>query len=63
LPLGAAARDQIDALRAAADLLVRAENPWIAVTGDYTEPESDKAKLRDGGTLPACGCKLPGYCR
>ena len=34
-PPGAAARDQIDALRAAADLLVLhpVENPWIAVTG------------------------------
>ena len=32
---GVAARDQIDALRAAADLLVLqpAEDPWIAVTG------------------------------
>jgi len=35
LTSGAAARDQIDALRAAADLLVLhpVEDPWIAVTG------------------------------
>jgi hypothetical protein len=36
VPPGAGARDQIDALRAAADLLVQqpVEDPWIAVTGD-----------------------------